>query len=105
MTCCTNKAREIQEEEDKKPADSMRVYDPETDACYNVVDGKLVVESSAEDYDLCADCPRCKRKKFLGHRYPHYAGHHDHGEVDDELGDHGESERFSSSSEEEDTPW
>ncbi|KAI4941276.1 hypothetical protein J4E91_010853 [Alternaria rosae] len=61
LTCCTNKARGIQEEEDKNLVDSMRFYNPDIDAYYHIVDGQLVMESSAEDYDPCADCPRCIR--------------------------------------------
>ena len=46
-------------------------------------DGELVPDDDA--LDLCADCPRRKRRKFLGHRYPgHYSPH-----MDDEHDGHG----------------
>ncbi|KAI4612574.1 hypothetical protein J4E80_007308 [Alternaria sp. BMP 0032] len=93
--CILNFGRDVKEAEEKKEAEGKRVYDPEDGKYYRIQDHTLV--SDDEDDDPCADCPRCKRRKFLGHRYPTYAGHH--GEVDRELWDE-DSERSTDSEEE-----
>jgi hypothetical protein len=43
-------------------------------------DGELVPDDDA--LDPCADCLRCKRRKFLGHRYPGHNNPHMDGEHD-----------------------
>jgi len=90
-----NFGRDMKEAEEKKAAESTRFYDPEDGKYYRIQDHTLV--SDDEDDDPCADCPRCKRRKFLGHRYPTYAGHY--GEVDRELWDE-DSERSTDSEDE-----
>jgi hypothetical protein len=81
--------------------ENMRIWIESEQRYYRLTnDPENPLEPDDDALDPCADCPRCKRRKFLGHRYPgHYNPHmtydhdgHDHdGHEHQHNGENGHS--------------
>jgi hypothetical protein len=62
-------AAEALQEEHRKALNIMRFYQ---NVNSRLEDGAMSLFDDHDAFDPCADCARCKRRKYLGHRYPNY---------------------------------